>query len=315
MRPILLAALVAIGALTGCSVATATPSSDSTDEPLIHAPPDPNAPASTSTDSRTFVVQSLDLGGATNDGWTTLGLDIDGQATTRYSTGVCQLAPGAAQVAQTDGAGGIDNSFGENLLPILITVLGSDLPDRLNASFASGAVNQFEVFGLGPSMSDATVMANFDGAPFAGAWLTGGTLVGGPSAKEAQLLLGVATSNGYQAAELTFPMTHIQMVAPLADDGSSVQGGVLSAIIPTSEALTALDRFARALDPNIEESSLASLEQQVGQASDIMVDGTQDPSKPCDGISLGLGFTAAVGAPPRVLHPSARSTAPFVLAH
>jgi hypothetical protein len=29
---------------------------------------------------------------------------------------------------------------------------------------------------------------------------------------------------------------------------------------------------------------------QVRQASDMMADGTQDPTKTCDGISIGLGF-------------------------
>ena len=36
--------------------------------------------------------------------------------------------------------------------------------------------------------------------------------------------------------------------------------------------------------------------EQVKRASDIMVDGTQDPTKTCDGISVGLGFEAQAGA-------------------
>ena len=34
--------------------------------------------------------------------------------------------------------------------------------------------------------------------------------------------------------------------------------------------------------------------ESIGQASDIMQDGTQDPTKTCDGISIGLGFTATI---------------------
>jgi hypothetical protein len=30
----------------------------------------------------------------------------------------------------------------------------------------------------------------------------------------------------------------------------------------------------------------------IGQASDILQDGTQDPTKTCDGITIGLGFEA-----------------------
>jgi hypothetical protein len=30
--------------------------------------------------------------------------------------------------------------------------------------------------------------------------------------------------------------------------------------------------------------------RHIQQASDILTDGTQDPTKTCDGISIGLGF-------------------------
>jgi hypothetical protein len=39
-----------------------------------------------------------------------------------------------------------------------------------------------------------------------------------------------------------------------------------------------------------DNSLLGTLLLQVRQASDIMSDGTQDPSKTCDGITMGLGF-------------------------
>jgi hypothetical protein len=295
MRTAFVAALVALAA-SGCVTSTTGSPSPvgSGDEPLIHAPADPDAPASTSTAARTFVVTSFDYGALTDSAaWQSLGLDIDDQDTTRDSTDVCQLTAGASRVTQQDGSGGIDNSFGANLLPILITVLGSDAPQRLDASFATGSPgNQLVVFGLSPALDDATVMASFDGAPFAGAWVTGRTVVGGPSAKEARLHLGTLSDGASATAELTFPITHIQVVAPLTADGSTVQAGVLSAIVPTVEAIAAVDTFARAISPGIDEQSLQSIEQQIAQASDILVDGTQDPSRPCDGISLGLGFTA-----------------------
>ena len=284
--------------------------------PVIHAPTDPDAPASTSTDARVYEIRSIDFGDETSDAWMALGLDIDDTATTRDSTNVCQLAPGAAPNTPLDGNGGIDNSFGENLLPILVTLTGSDGTARLNASFVTGGpVNRFEVYGFDLTLGDATVMGSFDGAPFAGAWMTGGTVVGAPSAQEAQLLLGMATLNGTQTAELTFPITHIQMVAPLTGDGSGVQHGVLSAIMPTAEAVTAVERFARALDPDVGPGVLQTIDQQIAQASDILVDGTQDPSKPCDGNSIGLGFTAAVVTPPRALSPSVPAEASFARAH
>jgi hypothetical protein len=38
---------------------------------------------------------------------------------------------------------------------------------------------------------------------------------------------------------------------------------------------------------------LQSLITAVRQASDILGDGTQDPTKTCDGISMGMTFTMA----------------------
>ena len=84
----------------------------------------------------------------------------------------------------------------------------------------------------------------------------------------------------------------MQVVAPLADAGWSVQGGVLSGILPTEEAVSAVVTFATAMKPGIDSQTLTVFEDAVRQASDILVDGTQDPTKACDGISIGLGFTA-----------------------
>ena len=37
-------------------------------------------------------------------------------------------------------------------------------------------------------------------------------------------------------------------------------------------------------------SAFDGIAQQISQASDILKDGTNVPGKPCDGISIGLGF-------------------------
>lgn len=41
-------------------------------------------------------------------------------------------------------------------------------------------------------------------------------------------------------------------------------------------------------------SAIENIFTQIAQTSDIMQDGTQDPTKTCDGISIGLGFEASV---------------------
>ena len=75
----------------------------------------------------------------TSQAWAAFGYNLDGLVTTRQSTDVCALGAGASKATQTDGNGGIDNSFGENILPILITVSGSDFSAKINAQIAGGA--------------------------------------------------------------------------------------------------------------------------------------------------------------------------------
>ena len=46
------------------------------------------------------------------------------------------------------------------------------------------------------------------------------------------------------------------------------------------------------IDPNLcTGSAVEGILNQIRQSSDILMDGSQDPSKTCDGISLGIGFS------------------------
>jgi hypothetical protein len=69
----------------------------------------------------------------TADAWNQIGFNLDGKFTTATSTDVCQLVEGATPAAQDDGQNGIDNSFGENLCPIL---------DGVDMSFCSPKIPQ-----------------------------------------------------------------------------------------------------------------------------------------------------------------------------
>ncbi|HEY8092062.1 MAG TPA: hypothetical protein VIF09_29575, partial [Polyangiaceae bacterium] len=54
--------------------------------------------------------------------WKLYGTNVDGKVTTTTSTDVCTLAAGAAKATQADGPGGIDNSWGANLMPLFMTI-------------------------------------------------------------------------------------------------------------------------------------------------------------------------------------------------
>jgi hypothetical protein len=65
-------------------------------------------------------------------------------------------------------------------------------------------------------------------------------------------------------------------------------GGVLN----TQEFVAQVLKVAYLLDL-CTNSILPTLVQEIEQASDILSDGTQDPTQTCDAISIGLGFDMA----------------------
>ena len=107
-------------------------------------PPSGAAPHPMGTTPHDYALHRLYLGDtgrtgvASSDAWKSLGYNIDDLVTTKLSTDVCTLAAGASKVTQADGNGGIDNSFGENILPIIITTAGSDFSARIDAEIAAG---------------------------------------------------------------------------------------------------------------------------------------------------------------------------------
>jgi hypothetical protein len=76
--------------------------------------------------------------------------------------------------------------------------------------------------------------------------------------------------------------------------GGNAIDGVLSGILPTEAFVDFAMGVAGRLSTSLcLESASASIATQLEQASDIVRDGTQDPTEVCDGISIGLGFSAS----------------------
>jgi hypothetical protein len=69
-------------------------------------------------------------------------------------------------------------------------------------------------------------------------------------------------------------------------------GGIISGVLATADLTTQL-AFWTQPDPSLCPQLSQPLLTQVQQASDILDDGTQDPTRSCDAISIGIGFTAA----------------------
>ncbi len=122
-----------------------------------------------------YAVHRLFLGdtdrqGVTNpDAWKAFGYDLDGKTTIASSTDVCTLVAGASKQVQIDGIGGIDNSWGANVVPILGT-LDSTFSQTENNAIQSGAPTQlFYVVGFDDSAGNVTTATGLTGVSLLGA--------------------------------------------------------------------------------------------------------------------------------------------------
>jgi hypothetical protein len=144
-----------------------------------NVPPGPTGSATTSTTPHNFALHHIHVGdeadSSGNPNWYLYGYDIDGKDTTASSKDVCTLYANANAKNQADGPGGIDNSFGENIIPLLASVL-SNPSETINTSLEKGSFTvMMDITGLdGTAAQTATGLTG---------QLFGGTVFGqGPNA-------------------------------------------------------------------------------------------------------------------------------------
>jgi hypothetical protein len=152
-------------------------SGDTCSSPGVQCTVQPAAPSGgqpTST-KHNYAVHTLYLGdtdrtGVTNsDAWKSYGYNLDNLVTAKTSTDVCTLASGASKTTQVDGNGGIDNSFGENILPIIITTAGSDAAQRINSAINAGSFTIMTyITGFDDSAGNHTSATGLNGVLLAG---------------------------------------------------------------------------------------------------------------------------------------------------
>jgi len=283
-------------------------------------------PACPSGAARAFAVDQIFIGDTDADGtpnpmngWKSFGFNLDGRLSTQMSTDLCRpKAGGSAATVYPDGNVGIDNGFGKNVLPILLG-LAADVATVNNESIKIGeytyllslanadqnACSTSSALLLGANLGD---IPKFDGSDvwpldpsslvdptkpasakckYADTTLEGGLVHAGPSA-QLDFFLSIA---GFR---MVLPIRHAQMDFVLEPNLRGIKGGQIGGIIRTDDLVKEFSRVMGAFDAslcNAQSPKVKSILEQLRQASDIMQDGTQDPTKECDGISIGLGFT------------------------
>ena len=326
MRLVLSIALVAVAACGG-SVSTGDGGTDSGGGD--GKAPDAGADAVTTTCddagacfaalafSRVFAGDS-DRNLITNaNAWAQYGDDIDGKTTFASSTDVCQRASGAPAAVQTDGNAGIDNSFGENILPIVESVLGNSSLS-LGWSTAIGAGQTYapilRVDGLGSAQDYASLgggamlgmplAANFDGKDV---WpISSQSVIGNDATKPALALPGTMTARVYRStptdgslplllfvggSTVLLPIKHLVVHATIPPDNATATDGVISGLVTVADMQESMRQLLGTATTQVcSGSTWDAIAAQIAQAADILQDGTQDPNKPCDAVSIGLGF-------------------------
>jgi hypothetical protein len=120
------------------------------------------------------------------------------------------------------------------------------------------------------------------------AYVVGNTWVSGGDAT-------VVLTFGLAGFPLQLPISHAVITMDLSAAHTGAVNGTLAGVISTAAMSEAMRTLAASFDPSLcSGPTIDSIVAQIEQASDILADGTQDPTRDCDGISIGLGFEATV---------------------
>jgi hypothetical protein len=280
-----------------------------------------------SGDGTVFALSRILLGDTNPDGtpnpqsgWKQYGFDLDGKVSTKASKDLCQPSPNAwTSQVYPDGNDGIDNSFGKNILPMFLG-LWSDISVKMNDQIAAGSGNfLLDLVGVGQGQDTCGFSARYDlgsklDAPpswnGSDVWPVDPVLLANPQDitsttalfQSADLVANHFRTNtqatvvlrlDFAGAPLALTIGHARMAMNLDAGHTGAQGGMLGGVIDTEAFTEQLKSVLGSADPSLcSGMTLDGILTQIRLSSDILKDGTQDPSKTCDGISIGIGFEA-----------------------
>ena len=116
-------------------------------------------------------------------------------------------------------------------------------------------------------------------------------ILSGPASGTFYLEIPISFDLGGPAALWRIPLRHARVTMTVV--AGSYASGTISGIAATEELVAELEKVAGRIGTQLcGGSTLDTMRQTIRQASDILVDGTQDPTKDCNGVSFGIGFSA-----------------------
>jgi hypothetical protein len=303
-------------------------------------PPDSGTPT---TVTATYALHTLYLGESDRGSstpsataWKSYGLNLDGLQTVKADTNVCTLQTGAPKSNQIDGNSGIDNAWGETILPIFQTATSQPTPSQTATQdidtgiwtvqlqvtglsddpqqTAPGLVAQIFTSGqydngtpafdsstdwpaLSTSVKDGQNISSGSTMIFNNAFVENGTFVTQNAPDPLVLSL---TFNGVpielQVHDATITFQH--------GSPTDLTNGTISGVLNTEELIATLKANAGQFSVALCGAAFDGIAAQMRQASDILSNGTNVAGQTCDGISVGIGFDAKrIANPTKVVPP------------
>lgn len=266
--------------------------------------------------------------------WQAVAMNVDDLAfpAVDLNTHCKPFSGGKPDKVVIDGMNGVDNSYSRNVMPLFLT-FQKDAPKQANDNIQKGAftiLTRFPVFTDAPDQTGlvaeffpargpkddmgATVDPKGDFSTYfwepapegisGDATGAGDNLAALSKVQNGTLVGNVWTSGDPTVVNLIVSLSGISLplrirkarvVATFAEDHKSASKGVLSGVLATDEMVSAVQTVAGKISPALCSGAIIdNILTQVKQASDMMMDGTQDPAKTCNGISVGLGFDSTV---------------------
>jgi hypothetical protein len=254
--------------------------------------------------------------------WQNYGYNLDGKDSTASSSDHCKPYTGAAPKAvKQDGPGGVDNSFGKNLVPIL-TSLSANVSANINDNIAQGGFTLIlKIDKLGAKTDYVDLPAAYYGGakmaapPPAGSWANYKwnvmpELLSDPqdiNSSKVKFPFSYVTSDVWVSGTpanfsvalpfagypMKFNLNNAVFSMKLAADRQTATDGIIAGVMPVESLIAEMKKVAGSFSKDLcMGATFDSIAVQLRQIADIGADGKQDPAKTCDGISLGWGFHA-----------------------
>jgi len=276
--------------------------------------------------SRWYVGEVDRNGSQSPTAWQSFGFDVDAILTSDLDGDgglsgsdlvcVCDAVGGEVNAGNLeDGPGGLDNSFGKNIISFLSSIV-EDPSQSATASAEDGASTvAFFLSNVGTGASYDPVASSYfhlrDGET--GTWRYAPESLNGndPASPRTVLPTAYVSTNTWVSAPiaaLDVPLSvggiplplliHDAVVSmELSADRRSAENGMISGTLDTEEFVTAFGEAASRIAGDTEglcpgDQLFESIVQNIRSASDIMNIGAQVDGVTCSGITIGLGFDA-----------------------